>query len=560
MAPRRSSRAPSTKPPSKPASKAAVENAAPKSKVNGTSTKRAASPERQDAPPAKRSRSAAPKSENEPPAAKPPSRKPRSKTAATKAAAEPAPKKARKLSPVREKEEAPVNVQLKPYFNPLPTPPEKKRPGLLPFAWGTGNFGQFGMGPDVLDELPKPKRNMWAEAEMEKNTFGEDKGGMESVASGGLHTIFIDENGKVWTCGVNDDAALGRITQNVPDPNNPGSFLSVDDLTAIPHPLQSLIDENFRAVKAVAGDSICAAISDKGELRVWGSFRANEGSLGFSTGLLHQYTPVPVLELSHKPGDIEKVASIAAGSNHLLVLTTHGHIYSWGAGEQAQLGRKVLERRKMHGTVPEKVTLGSRSRKAVAIGAGAFHSFAVDDKGDVWAWGLNSMGQTGTGYTSSEDSVVQLPQKVKNLSKEELGEDVVVSIQGGTHHTLFLLKSGKVYAVGRSNSGQLGLPDDHPAFKDRVDDDFVSEPVLVPFPDPDDPVVQVSCGPHNNAAVTKSGALYTWGQGVQGELGLGDVEEAKTPQVVVRKDGGAWFAAAVSCGGQHTIGLFRKKN
>lgn len=74
---------------------------------------------------------------------------------------------------------------------------------------------------------------------------------------------------------MNDDAALGRITQDVPDPSNPGAFLNVDDLTSIPHPLQSLVDEGFRAVKVVAGDSICAAVSDKGELRVWGSFRVS---------------------------------------------------------------------------------------------------------------------------------------------------------------------------------------------------------------------------------------------------------------------------------------------
>lgn len=287
--------------------------------------------------------------------------------------------------------------------------------------------------------------------------------------------------------------------------------------------------------------------------------QVNEGSLGFSSGLKHQYKPVSILELSHKPGDVEKVVSVASGNNHLVVLTTHGNIYTWGASEQAQLGRKVLERRKIHGTVPEKVTLGTRSRKAVTVGAGAFHSFAVDDKGDLWGWGLNSMGQTGTGWASDDDSVVQLPQKVRCLSKEELGGDVVVDIQGGAHHTLFLTASGKVYACGRSNSGQLGLADDDEAFKDRVDPDFIDEPALVTLPDSDDPVIQISCGAHNCAAVTRGGALLSWGQGVQGELGLGDEEEVKTPTVVVRKEGGAWFAAAVACGGQHTIGLFRSK-
>lgn len=77
----------------------------------------------------------------------------------------------------------------------------------------------------------------------------------------------------MWSCGVNDDAALGRITKDVPDPDNPEAFLSIDDLTAIPHPLESLVSEGFRAVRIAAGDSISAAISDQGELRVWGSFR-----------------------------------------------------------------------------------------------------------------------------------------------------------------------------------------------------------------------------------------------------------------------------------------------
>jgi alpha-tubulin suppressor-like RCC1 family protein len=72
---------------------------------------------------------------------------------------------------------------------------------------------------------------------------------------------------------VNDDAALGRITKDVPDPNNPSQFLNADLLTTIPQPLQTLVDDGFRALKVAAGDSISAAISTEGELRVWGSFR-----------------------------------------------------------------------------------------------------------------------------------------------------------------------------------------------------------------------------------------------------------------------------------------------
>jgi regulator of chromosome condensation len=49
--------------------------------------------------------------------------------------------------------------------------------------------------------------------------------------------------------------------------------MDVDILTSYPLPLQSLTDEKFRAVRVTAGDSISAAISADGELRVWGSFR-----------------------------------------------------------------------------------------------------------------------------------------------------------------------------------------------------------------------------------------------------------------------------------------------
>ena len=69
----------------------------------------------------------------------------------------------------------------------------------------------------------------------------------------------------------------------------------------------------------------------------------------------------------------ERCVNVATGNNHLVVLTVTGSIYSWGAGEQGQLGRKILERRKINGTNPERVVLGARGRRAVAVGAGSFH-------------------------------------------------------------------------------------------------------------------------------------------------------------------------------------------
>jgi len=244
------------------------------------------------------------------------------------------------------------------------------------------------------------------------------------------------------------------------------------------------------------------------------------------------------------------------------VLTTLGNVYTWGLSELGRLGRKVSTFK----SAPDRVLLGDGSRKAVVIGAGETTSFAVDDSGDVWGWGLNSMGHTGTGHPKHDKDVVERPSKVIGLSSTELGNsDRVVKIAGGEHHTLFLTSQGKVYVCGKSNDGQLGLASNHDA-EDHRTTRFVSEPVRIDFPSnaDDDPIVHISAGLRYNMAVTRDGILYSWGFGPQGELGLSqpspdnEIELALTPQPVTRREG-SWAVKDVSCGGMHVLGLFQKR-
>lgn len=203
---------------------------------------------------------------------------------------------------------------------------------------------------------------------------------------------------------------------------------------------------------------------------------------------------------------------MAAGNNHLVILTTQGHLYTLGAGEQYQLGRKIIEGRKIDGTNPRKIVLGKRSRRAVYVAAGSYHSFAIDENDEVWGWGLNNFGQTGTGWFSEIDNIVYSPQKIESLSKQELAGDYVTEIAGGEHHSLFLTSAGKVYSCGRMNGGQLGLEDDNPVvvewrmkyakkYGDKLPQ-LLPTPAQITFPDANDPVAHVSAGLHNNAVVT----------------------------------------------------------
>lgn len=190
-----------------------------------------------------------------------------------------------------------------------------------------------------------------------------------------------------------------------------------------------------------------------------------------------------------------------------------------------------MERRLLNSTRPDPLHL----RKIVTVGAGYFHSFAVDSDGDVFAWGLNQYGQLG--LEVGDETIIWTPTIVPSLSPSELGNDArVVQISGGEHHTVFLLSDGRVFAAGRCDSSQLGVAEDHPAFKKmKADDkDHIAPPVQVFFPPPptanepnpdlpayqasDDgktvnPIVKVSVGGRATLAVSKSGHAYSWGYG-----------------------------------------------
>lgn len=224
--------------------------------------------------------------------------------------------------------------------------------------------------------------------------------------------------------------------------------------------------------------------------------QASDGLLGFDGkpgSSKTQFVPRPIPSLSQY-----SFVQVACGTDHVLALTQQGTVYVWGNGQQAQLGRRIIERRKVNGLSPERLAL----RRIRLIGTGNYHSFAVREDGRVFAWGLNSMGQTGIhpDLGGSEDIIWQ-PTEVTALSPDRLGGRRVVQISGGEHHTLFLLNDGAVYACGRCDGFELGLGDDHPAMPDpnnhrqseepdpeiapvHPSNQFVPEPSYVPFPPP----------------------------------------------------------------------------
>lgn len=301
------------------------------------------------------------------------------------------------------------------------------------------------------------------------------------------------------------------------------------------------------------------------------------------------------------PSD-SRVAQIACGSNHVLFLTQEGTVFGWGNGEHAELGRKLVERRKRNGLFPMRILL----RRIVYIGAGAYHSFAIKDDGTVLAWGLNTYRQLGISFDEDDEDVekdiVWAPTEVKVLSPKSLGRGRrVVQIAGGEHHTLFLLSDGSVYGCGRCDGCELGLSEDHPEITAFASDSgstgsgrssssgafaYIATPTMIAFPVPpsstsmnpevtapyDDatsisnPMATICAASRRSFAISRPGHVYAWGLGQVGELGLGSIEMQQTPTRVRTRefdelctDGRRfkWVVEDVRAGALHTLFIAR---
>ncbi|KAL4495630.1 hypothetical protein ABPG72_014099 [Tetrahymena utriculariae] len=144
-------------------------------------------------------------------------------------------------------------------------------------------------------------------------------------------------------------------------------------------------------------------------------------------------------------------------------------------------------------------------------------------------------------YKYCISDVVQLPKAIGGR------KTFVVQICCGFNFCLVLTYNFQVLAWGDNSYGNIGTGDL----------DYQEKPKIIQFEENrgDDSRIQfISCGANHCAAVSLSGKLYTWGQGIQGQLGHQNVMNLSIP-TVVKGELQEKKVVFVSCGGGHTICL-----
>ena len=284
----------------------------------------------------------------------------------------------------------------------------------------------------------------------------------------------------------------------------------VDSPKAVDGPLRGCCKD------VACGRDHTISCTNNGEVYTWGSGSSHQLGLGDTD--THE-EPQLVVDLEHV-----RIQRVACGSYFSAALSEDGALYTWGTGEEGQLGS-----RHKRSKLPTQVEI---PEQVINMSCGYYHAMAVTVRGEVYVFGEGEMGKTGVG---SEKDVFH-PTLIPGLSG-------VKSVSCGSRHSACVDGEGHLYTWGCNDHGQLGHGEN---LKN------ISEPKRVTKGIKQRRFVQVSCGSDHTAVLDESGNVFTFGENRNGKIGVPqsvtDIWEAHrvkySPSIQFRK---------VKCGGVFTL-------
>ena len=280
--------------------------------------------------------------------------------------------------------------------------------GTLLYGWGAGYHGQLGLNtarkkcrlqPSCID-LHEP---------------------VQMVACGGFHTAVLTDDGRVYTWG---DGRLGQL----------GNLQRKHNMHSTPRLVDYLVSYKVQVAYIACGQYHTAAVANSGRLFTWGS--GKWGQLGHG---VRQDERFP------RKVDTEKALGnfvrVACGDRHTAVLNEQGGIVTFGNGQHGQLG---------HGNgldclKPTLLTQGDLAQhRIVALDCGATTTAAVTETGALYLWGFGE-----SLHPKGVSNVLEAPRQVRM-------REAVKQVACGLGHVLVLTEAGDVYSFGVASMGQIG--------------------------------------------------------------------------------------------------------
>ena len=416
-------------------------------------------------------------------------------------------------------------------------------------SFGTGAFGRLGF-PDNRDQ-------------MEPRALPISGRDISCVSAGLYHSALVTSDHSVLVFGSNATDCLGEhlSPQIIPS----GAYDDEEDLSEIPSEFDShisrlkSISRRLQIVQAAVGGDLIGAhtllVSKHGRLYAMGQAKA----CGISGTSASSTVKVPTLVTEFvrddltNPGSelvsLERVSFAAAGGSCSAVITTEGHLYTFGITTSGRLG---LDRKSLGHTVqtrPKRVD-ALLLDTVVTVSVGGSHMLCVTQRGTLFAWGDNCKGQLGLGDLNDRYKPVCIEHPNRS------GWAPVIA--AGEGHSLAVDVYGKLFSWGGSGGAMLGRG----ACQDKKEREralcvsFQLKNLNLDFAVPkqiaalsDYRIERVSAGVRHSVAVTIGGLVFIWGSRNQVGIVASCISQCSIPRLlfpVGRVEG-------LSAGSYHTL-------
>ena len=289
------------------------------------------------------------------------------------------------------------------------------------YCWGDNEFGELGVNIPVQSTIP-----------VAVDTSGVLAGkSLTQITAGEQETCAVDSSG-AYCWGWNDYGQLGdgstAYDSFVPVPVDTAGVLAGKNLTHV-----------------TAGWRDACALDTTGVAYCWGL--NTYGQLGDGS-TAESNIPVAVDTAGVLAG--KNLSQITAGTQSTCALDSTGNAYCWGDNESGELGNGTATSSSVPVAVDTGGILAGKSLTQISAANGGSHTCSLDNLGDAYCWGFNSLGQLGDGGTA--DSLVPVAVDTGGV----LAGKNLTQITTGGGHTCTLDTAAAVYCWGWNLFGEIG--------------------------------------------------------------------------------------------------------
>lgn len=337
--------------------------------------------------------------------------------------------------------------------------------------------------------------------------------------------IILDEQGRIWTWAGGIHPQLGYNPKEYSESYQPACISEI-----IGNSLSEAYKQGIEIVDISANSSygnLVMALDSQGRIWTWG--RNEYGGLGNGTQV-GSIIPICLNEQECNKNTIAnlKFIEISGGRDFSTAVDEYGRVWTWGRNNYGTLGTTSNS----NSVIPVCISDDSNEKlsetKIVKIFAGNEYTIAIDNKNELWGWGYNYYGESGSvSNNTSQYSYTRIPSKC-NYSftyNEVFAYNFEISkVASSEHHTIMLDTNGKIWGMGESE--YLGIGEKYGYGSD------INAPIYIE-PDSNAIFVDIAVTYYNSILLDNEGKVWTTGGAWNGTLGNNDTSNNKDNYICI---------------------------